>query len=185
MVWEVSGSVLNNKYRDFLKACAVVRNDRLLDSLDALFFTARDREDREEMARIKEESMPYYEQAQMAEDQLVRQTVDGNMENPFGIYLYYSKLFGRKDFSTKRKYRCGKGIPEKIFGPEAQQTPYIALMNAQLDRYAGCAIGAVAPEITGRDTLGNPIKLSDFRGKYVIVDFGILIVIGVAKKHRG
>ena len=79
VVWEVSGSVLNNKYRDFLKACAVVRNDRLLDSLDALFFTARDREDREEMARIKEESMPYYEQAQMAEDQLVRQTVDGNM----------------------------------------------------------------------------------------------------------
>ena len=51
VVWEVSGSVLNNKYRDFLKACAVVRNDRLLDSLDALFFTARDREDREEMAR--------------------------------------------------------------------------------------------------------------------------------------
>ena len=37
VVWEVSGSVLNNKYRDFLKACAVVRNDRLLDSLDALF----------------------------------------------------------------------------------------------------------------------------------------------------
>ena len=63
VVWEVSGSALNDKYRDFLKACAVVRNDRLLDSLDALFFAARDREDREEMARIKEESMPYYEQA--------------------------------------------------------------------------------------------------------------------------
>ena len=43
VVWEVSGSVLNDKYRDFMKACAVVRNDRLLDSLDALFFTARDR----------------------------------------------------------------------------------------------------------------------------------------------
>lgn len=184
VVWEVSGSVLNDKYRDFLKACAVVRNDRLLDSLDALFFTARDREDREEMARIKEESMPYYEQAQMAEDQLVRQTVDGNMENPFGIYLYYSKLFGRKDFSTKENIGAEREY-QKNFGPEAQQTPYIALMNAQLDRYAGCAIGAVAPEITGRDTLGNPIKLSDFRGKYVIVDFGILIVIGVAKKHRG
>lgn len=170
VVWEVSGSVLNDKYRDFMKACAVVRNDRLLDSLDALFFTARDREDREEMARIKEESMPYYEQAQMAEDQLVRQTVDGNMENPFGIYLYYSKLFGRKDFSTKENIGAEREY-QKNFGPEAQQTPYIALMNAQLDRYAGCTIGAVAPEITGRDTLGNPIKLSDFRGKYVIVDF--------------
>lgn len=149
VVWEVYGSALNDKYRDFLKACAVVRNDRLLDSLDALFFAARDREDREEMARIKEESILYYEQAQIAEDKLVRQTVDGNMGNPFGIYLYYSKLFGRKDFSTKENIGAEREY-QKNFGPEAQQTPYIALMNAQLDRYAGCAIGAVAPEITGR-----------------------------------
>ena len=92
------------------------------------------------------------------------------MENPFGIYLYYSKLFGRKDFSTKENIGAEREY-QKNFGPEAQQTPYIALMNAQLDRYAGCAIGAVAPEITGRDTLGNPIKLSDFRGKYVLLDF--------------
>ena len=84
-------------------------------------------QDREEMARIKEESMPYYEQAQMAEDQLVRQTVDGNMENPFGIYLYYSKLFGRKDFSTKENIGAEREY-QKNFGPEAQQTPYIALM---------------------------------------------------------
>ena len=113
MVWEVSGSALNDKYRDFLKACAVVRNDRLLDSLDALFFAARDREDREEMARIKEESMPYYEQAQMAEDQLVRQTVDGNMENPFGIYLYYSNYSDGK-ISLLKKISVRKGNTRKI-----------------------------------------------------------------------
>ncbi|MFR6383392.1 MAG: hypothetical protein ACLUOS_15435 [Odoribacter splanchnicus] len=78
--------------------------------------------------------MPYYEQAQMAEDQLVRQTVDGNMENPFGIYLYYSKLFDGK-ISTKENIGAEREY-QKNFGPEAQQTPYIALMNAQLDRYA-------------------------------------------------
>jgi peroxiredoxin len=33
------------------------------------------------------------------------------------------------------------------------------------------AIGNVAPEFVQNDTLGNPIALSSFRGKYVLVDF--------------
>jgi peroxiredoxin len=33
------------------------------------------------------------------------------------------------------------------------------------------AIGAMAPEFTQNDTLGNPVKLTDFRGKYLLVDF--------------
>jgi peroxiredoxin len=33
------------------------------------------------------------------------------------------------------------------------------------------AIGNVAPEFVQNDTLGNPVALSSFRGKYVLVDF--------------
>lgn len=33
------------------------------------------------------------------------------------------------------------------------------------------AIGAMAPAFTQNDTLGKPVSLSDFRGKYVLVDF--------------
>lgn len=33
------------------------------------------------------------------------------------------------------------------------------------------AIGNTAPDFTQPDTSGNPVKLSDFRGKYVLVDF--------------
>ncbi len=33
------------------------------------------------------------------------------------------------------------------------------------------AIGKMAPDFTQPDTLGNTVKLSDFRGKYVLVDF--------------
>ena len=32
-------------------------------------------------------------------------------------------------------------------------------------------IGAVAPDFTQNDTSGRPVKLSDFRGKYVLLDF--------------
>jgi len=33
------------------------------------------------------------------------------------------------------------------------------------------AIGAVAPDFSAPDTLGNIINLSDFKGKYVVIDF--------------
>jgi peroxiredoxin len=33
------------------------------------------------------------------------------------------------------------------------------------------AVGAMAPEFTQNDVNGKPVKLSDFRGKYVLVDF--------------
>ena len=44
-------------------------------------------------------------------------------------------------------------------------------MEQQLSRYENCAIGHEAPEIVGKDTLGNELKLSDLRGNYVLVDF--------------
>lgn len=33
------------------------------------------------------------------------------------------------------------------------------------------AIGMIAPDITGQDVDGNPMKLTDFRGKVVVLDF--------------
>lgn len=59
----------------------------------------------------------------------------------------------------------------KSFGQQALFSAYKDKIDKRLALYAGCAVGAVAPEIVGIDTLGHPIKLSDFRGKYVIVDF--------------
>ncbi len=32
-------------------------------------------------------------------------------------------------------------------------------------------IGAAAPEITGKDIFGKPLKLSQFKGKVVLLDF--------------
>jgi len=54
---------------------------------------------------------------------------------------------------------------------EAQQlaagTPLAALLAAPV----GIRIGATAPEIDGQDTDGTPFKLSDYRGKVVVLDF--------------
>lgn len=36
---------------------------------------------------------------------------------------------------------------------------------------SGFPVGSVVPEIEAKDTLGNTIRLSDYRGKYVVLDF--------------
>ena len=40
-----------------------------------------------------------------------------------------------------------------------------------LDKFDAVSIGRPAPLFTAADTLGNPVKLSDYRGKYVLLDF--------------
>ena len=42
---------------------------------------------------------------------------------------------------------------------------------ADLEKMKATAIGAIAPEFTQNDPDGKPVKLSDFKGKYVLVDF--------------
>lgn len=51
--------------------------------------------------------------------------------------------------------------------------PYSEYAQAHLSPHAPAdlAIGATAPEIGGRDLDGNPLRLSDLRGKVVVLDF--------------
>jgi peroxiredoxin len=42
---------------------------------------------------------------------------------------------------------------------------------ASMEKERRLAIGAVAPDFTQQDVNGNPVKLSDFRGKFLLLDF--------------
>lgn len=44
-------------------------------------------------------------------------------------------------------------------------------LKTKLDNAKKTAIGKEAPDFTMNDTLGNPVKLSSLRGKYVLLDF--------------
>ena len=46
-----------------------------------------------------------------------------------------------------------------------------ALRDSKVESGGRRDIGQVAPEIIGQDINGNPMKLSDFRGKIVVLDF--------------
>jgi peroxiredoxin len=55
--------------------------------------------------------------------------------------------------------------------PAVQNTPQGQELNQFLHEYRATAIGSTAQDFTMNDTNGKPVKLSDFRGKYVLVDF--------------
>lgn len=55
--------------------------------------------------------------------------------------------------------------------PALRNYPSARELKAAIDIAKSTAIGQVAPDFTQPDTLGNPLKLSSLRGKYLLIDF--------------
>jgi peroxiredoxin len=56
-------------------------------------------------------------------------------------------------------------------GAGVQSLPSGTSFKNQIEIAKKTAVGSYAMDFTQADTLGNPVKLSSFRGKYVLVDF--------------
>jgi len=66
------------------------------------------------------------------------------------------------------------GAAEKAFAglsPELKTTPVGNKLTQLFEAGRKTAVGAMAMDFTQTDTAGKPVKLSDFKGKYVLVDF--------------
>lgn len=48
---------------------------------------------------------------------------------------------------------------------------FFYLLPTLADNEPKLKVGTIAPDFTAADTIGNPIKLSDYKGKYVVLDF--------------
>jgi peroxiredoxin len=66
-------------------------------------------------------------------------------------------------FLLERRYQS--------LAPDVQQSMYGQYIKAQIDNGKVGAVGSEALDFTQADTAGNPVSLSTFKGKYVLVDF--------------
>jgi hypothetical protein len=71
---------------------------------------------------------------------------------------------------NKRTEEALDAIVAMADGVEGMES-IIESVTSQLFALRNLAIGATAPEIEGRDIDGNELKLSDFRGRVVVLDF--------------
>ncbi|MFC5407789.1 redoxin domain-containing protein [Larkinella bovis] len=79
--------------------------------------------------------------------------------NVLGMLMNLNDVAGADSMLTKLEtMEIGKSQQAKFF-------------RQQIDQLSRLTIGKIAPEFAQTDTLGNVVKLSAFRGKYVLIDF--------------
>lgn len=167
---DATGSELQDKYEAFQKAKYETGNRVILDSLDNLFYAAREKGDREEMERIREISMPYYNEGSDNTGKLINEEIEKNKGTFFGLYLFYTYRFQNHTFGTMDEINEVRSLINES-DDEARQSDYYTKISDGLDKFANCATGSQTPSISGTDLNGNTLTLKDFRGKYVLVDF--------------
>ncbi|HEX9826586.1 MAG TPA: TlpA disulfide reductase family protein [Flavobacteriaceae bacterium] len=59
----------------------------------------------------------------------------------------------------------------EILTPEVKQSFYGKKVKSSLETFDRVAVGVIAPEFSQETPEGKKIKLSDFKGKYVLIDF--------------
>lgn len=89
-----------------------------------------------------------------------------------GSALYVQAMQMERDPAKAEQY---KAIVEKLNAEhadlEVRGRKVAAMMKATVEAKEKLAIGKPAPEIIGKDADGNEMKLSDYKGKIVVLDF--------------
>lgn len=75
-----------------------------------------------------------------------------------------------KDFAYKLNLEDMKALRAKL-DASLNGTTYVSQIDAFIKKMEAIQVGAVAPDFTLPDVDGNPVSLSSFKGKYVLVDF--------------
>lgn len=87
---ESSSSSFQALYEQFVKERDRVGQKQLLDSLDQVFYAAREKNDSREMEEIKRTTAPIYNNAYKQLRSWLDTQITVQCGTPFGIYLYYT-----------------------------------------------------------------------------------------------
>ena len=75
-----------------------------------------------------------------------------------------------KDFAYKLDLEGMKAVRAQLDASLAG-SEYVNQIESMISRMEKVQVGSIAPDFTLPDVDGNPVSLSSFRGKYVLVDF--------------
>lgn len=165
-----SGSAMQKHFDEFNSEMGRAGHRDVLDSLEHQFYAARNNGDSVAMAAINDAIEPYFDEGMEQMQQVVDQSIAKHRNTLFGLYLYYMYSFQNHTFSTSEEIERVRTMLSE-YDAQSKRNPIYTEMQSNLERFARCAVGAKAPEIQGIGLDGKPLKLSDFAGHYVLVDF--------------
>lgn len=164
------GTDLAERYQAYVDGMEEAENKPLTDSLTNLFYRVRDTGDMDALAKVKEETDPYFYKSDDDKKAYIARVMEDVPSDLFGLYLYYTNTFSQYALgSTAEIERVREEL--EYFDAEAKESPIYERIDKTLTRAAGSVIGATAPDFSGTTPEGETVELKDLRGKYVLVDF--------------
>lgn len=159
---EISGGLANIHHAEWSGV-----TERLNEQRSAIYeefgnATAEQREDEDFMNRINERFESLGEEEKRLAGEFIRNHPDSYyaMASVFQSYTGYSP----EDIDDVEAVY-------NIFTPEIRNTRMGKMYGETVAAWKATTVGSVAPDFGQEDPDGKTIKLSDFRGKYVLLDF--------------
>lgn len=157
---EVSGSPLNKdneKLRDMLKSVGTE-----MAALNAEWAAASAAQKSSE--EFKQKLMEKYEAIQTAQHNVLKNFIKGNPGSYVSLDALNALAGSEPDFTEIEPLFS-------LLDKKLQETVSGKALSEAITLSKKTALGSVAADFTQNDTAGKPVKLSNFRGKYVLLDF--------------
>lgn len=148
-------------HTDYIYSVSDLKKDfeSSLQDLNARFLEARNSGNMEEMENIKAEFMA----KQKINNDAIKKQI-WSMDNSIAGVLAIQFL------NQEEEYAFLDSLAQK-YGEEIPNSSYVIDLQNQVNSLRKLAIGSLAPEISLPNPEGEIVKLSSFRGSYVLVDF--------------
>jgi peroxiredoxin len=120
---------------------------------------SEDKQAKEEALEAREDSISTIEKA------LAKDFIKNKPDSYYALTSLFSSVIGY--------YPEGDEAQEifDLFSERLKTTELGNEINDRISLWKTTSIGKIAPDFEQNDSTGNPVKLSDFRGKYVLLDF--------------
>jgi len=152
----ITGSLLNDEYKEWK---AAIKD--LTDAKSAIMQKYRETDVDEE----KESLAKSYQDADSLEQIRAKEFLVSHPASFIGIDVLFTTVAGYAPVAKEAEELFN------IFTPELQQSKAGRELAEKIARWKKTDIGAIAPDFTQNDPDGKPVSLTDFRGKYLLVDF--------------
>jgi len=114
----------------------------------------------DEIDRIKIELEANYDNMEVFAKNFVRE----HASSVVAPFITLSQLSQRLEYAELKELF-------DLFPPELEASVYMKELKKMVDDMGRTAVGVVAPEFSMNDPEGNPVSLSSFKGKYLMIDF--------------
>jgi len=157
----LTGGAINKEYVLY-KAKVLTPVQKVIDSLDALFLAAPP--EKKNDAAFRDGLMSAAGQAMEEREKLKYDYIQQHADSYVSLDALLEVTNETNDH--EKAAPLFKGLSTRV-----QATKRAQKLANEIEAQKALAIGAMAPDFTQNDVNDKPVKLSDFKGKYVLLDF--------------